>query len=63
MRHDGGADMKIVTKFTQGSAQALFNDRVVERHFQHVGNRHALLHRPGQQVRDVFGVGAEHFSP
>ena len=45
----------------QGGAQAFFDDGVVEGHVEHLRHGQPLLVRPGEQVGDVFGGGAEHF--
>ena len=48
-------------EITQGCAQGFFDDRMVERHFEHLRNRHFVLQRPGEQMRQMFGGRCLHF--
>lgn len=61
MLNDFGCVMQVMVQFSQSCTQSFFDNRMIERHVQHLRNSHARLCRPGQQMRDVLGGGAEHF--
>jgi hypothetical protein len=51
--------LDLLSGVAEGGAEALFDDRVVERHREHAGDRELLLVRPREQVSDVLDAWAD----
>ena len=58
---NGLVPLYIFAQISQGGADPLFQDRVVEGHFQDIVDSHTSLDGPGQKVGEMLDLGAEKF--
>ena len=56
-----GPAFEFVVEVVKCAAQPFFDDRVIERHVEHLRDGQSLLDRPGQQMAYVLGGRSEHF--
>lgn len=60
--HGRGAHVQFALQVAKRRAHTLFDHRMVERVGEHLLDSVVTLHGPGQQMADVFGRRANHFS-